>query len=142
MHFVDIFPRIINESVSTYFQWVPLSVYYLDWMNFKRKHGTNWYQIFKWYIFTFFICSFTENSIGGVIISVLTVPRVWYIVGSSTDRVKPKTMHFVICSFSAKHAASRRKSKDWLARNQDNVSELFDMSILDYRFSKLALILV
>jgi hypothetical protein len=24
-----------------------------------------------------------------------------------------------ICCFSAKHAALRRKSKDWLARNQD-----------------------
>jgi hypothetical protein len=34
-----------------------------------------------------------------------------------------------ICYFSAKHAALRRKSKDWSARNQDNVSELEDMSI-------------
>ena len=33
-----------------------------------------------------------------------------------------------ICCFSAKQAALRRKSKDWLARNQDNVSELSDMS--------------
>ena len=31
--------------------------------------------------------------------------------------------------FSAKHAALRGKSKDWLARNQDNVSEWGDMSI-------------
>jgi hypothetical protein len=28
-----------------------------------------------------------------------------------------------ICCFFAKHAALRRKSKDWLARNQNNVSE-------------------
>ena len=28
-----------------------------------------------------------------------------------------------ICCFSAKHAALRRKRKDWLARNQNNVSE-------------------
>ena len=28
-----------------------------------------------------------------------------------------------ICCFSAMHAALRRKSKDWLARNQYNVSE-------------------
>ena len=28
-----------------------------------------------------------------------------------------------ICCFSAKHAALRRKSKDWLARDQNNVSE-------------------
>ena len=34
-----------------------------------------------------------------------------------------------ICCFSAKQAALRRKSKDWLARNQDNVSEWGDMSI-------------
>jgi hypothetical protein len=26
-----------------------------------------------------------------------------------------------ICCLSAKHAAFRRKSKDWFARNQDNV---------------------
>ena len=31
--------------------------------------------------------------------------------------------------FSSKHAALRSKSKDWLAWNQDNVSEWFDMSI-------------
>ena len=34
-----------------------------------------------------------------------------------------KDYKIVICYFSAKHAALRRKSKDWLARNQDNVSE-------------------
>jgi hypothetical protein len=34
-----------------------------------------------------------------------------------------------VCCFSAKHAALRRKSKGWLARNQDNVSEWGDMSI-------------
>jgi hypothetical protein len=33
-----------------------------------------------------------------------------------------------ICCFSAKHAALRRKSKDWLTRNQDNVSEWSDTS--------------
>jgi hypothetical protein len=34
-----------------------------------------------------------------------------------------------ICCFSAKHAALGRKSKDLLARDQDNVSEWGDMSI-------------
>jgi hypothetical protein len=34
-----------------------------------------------------------------------------------------------ICCFSAKHAALRSKSKDWLALNQNNVSEWSDMSI-------------
>jgi hypothetical protein len=34
-----------------------------------------------------------------------------------------------ICCFSAEHVALRRKRKDWLARNQDNVSEWGDMFI-------------
>ena len=33
-----------------------------------------------------------------------------------------------MCCFSTKHAALRSKSKDWLARNQNNVSEWNDMS--------------
>jgi hypothetical protein len=34
-----------------------------------------------------------------------------------------------ICFFSAKHATLRSKSKYWLARNQNNVSEWSDMFI-------------
>ena len=34
-----------------------------------------------------------------------------------------------ICCFSANQAALRRKNKDWLARNQENVSKWDDMSI-------------
>ena len=33
-----------------------------------------------------------------------------------------------ICCFSAKHAAFRRKGKDWLAQNQNNMSEWSDIS--------------
>jgi predicted LPLAT superfamily acyltransferase len=33
-----------------------------------------------------------------------------------------------ICCFFAKHTALRRKSKDWLARNQNNVSKWSDIS--------------
>jgi hypothetical protein len=33
-----------------------------------------------------------------------------------------------MCCLSAKHAALRGKSTDWLARNQNNVSEWSDMS--------------
>ena len=39
-----------------------------------------------------------------------------------------------MCCFSAKHAALRRKSKDWLSRNQDNVSEWSDMSTCELLF--------
>ena len=40
-----------------------------------------------------------------------------------------KDYEIVICCFSAKHASLRNKSKHWLARNQNNVSEWSDMSI-------------
>jgi hypothetical protein len=41
-----------------------------------------------------------------------------------------------ICCFSAKHAVLKRKSKDWLARNQDNMSEWGDMSICGLLFQR------
>ena len=44
-------------------------------------------------------------------------------------RVIPKTIKIDICCFSGKHAALKRKSKDWSARDKDNVCELGDMSI-------------
>ena len=40
-----------------------------------------------------------------------------------------KAYAICICRFSAQHPALRSKSKDWLARNQDNVSEWGDMSV-------------
>ena len=49
-------------------------------------------------------------------------PRMLQIVDSNHDRVKLMTK-IGICCFFANHTALRRKSKDWLARNQDNVSE-------------------
>jgi hypothetical protein len=39
-----------------------------------------------------------------------------------------------ICCFSAKHTVLRSKSKDWLARKQDNVSEWSDMSTRELLF--------
>jgi hypothetical protein len=38
-----------------------------------------------------------------------------------------KDYKIVICCFSSRHAALRRRSKDWLYRNHDNVSEWGDM---------------
>ena len=39
-----------------------------------------------------------------------------------------KNCEIGMCCFSAKHKALRRNSKDWLSRNQDNVSEWPDIS--------------
>ena len=73
-------------------------------------------------IFCVHILDFLSNRIGGVMVDVL--------VSSAVDRGfepqsgQTKEYGIGICCFSTKHAALRRKSKDWLARNQDNVSEL------------------
>ena len=48
-------------------------------------------------------------------------------VGSSPGQVK-SDYKIGICCFSAKHTVLRRKSKEWLARNQNNVSEWSDLS--------------
>jgi hypothetical protein len=54
---------------------------------------------------------------------------------SVVDRgFKPRSSHtkdykISICCFSAKHASLRRKTKHWLTRNQDNMSEWGDKSI-------------
>ena len=40
-----------------------------------------------------------------------------------SGHTKGYKIKFSICSFSANHASLRRKIKDWLPGNKDNVSE-------------------
>jgi hypothetical protein len=47
----------------------------------------------------------------------------------ATSTIEGCWFNYGICCFSAKHAALRRKRKECLARNHDNVSEWGDMSI-------------
>ena len=67
-----------------------------------------------------------KHRIGGVMVGVLA--------SSAVDRgLEPwsgqtKDYNIGMCCFSAKHAALRRKNKDWLARNQNNVPEWSDIS--------------
>jgi hypothetical protein len=46
-------------------------------------------------------------------------------VGCGFDHRSGQSKDYEIgmCSFATQHVALRRKSKDWLARNQDSVSE-------------------
>ena len=69
---------------------------------------------------------FFFNRISGVMVSVLA--------SSAVDRGfdlwsgQTKDYKINICCFSAKHATLGRRSKDWLAWNQNNVSEWSDIS--------------
>ena len=67
------------------------------------------------------------NRIGGVMVSVLASSAVDR--GFENRSSQTKDYNIGMCCFSVKHATLRRNSKDWLARNQDNVSEWGDMSI-------------
>ena len=62
------------------------------------------------------------NHIDGVMVSMLT-SSVVYLWVCALVGPKPKTITLVFSASLANHAALRSKSKDWLARNQDNVSE-------------------
>ena len=66
------------------------------------------------------------NRIGGVMVSMLTSSVVDR--GFEPQSGQTKDYEIGICCFSAKHATLSRKSKDWLAQNQNNVSEWSDMS--------------
>ena len=72
------------------------------------------------------------NRIGGIMVSV--------VASSAIDRgFEPqsgltKDFEIGICCFSAKHVALRRKSKDWLSRNQNNVSEGSNISTCELLF--------
>ena len=67
------------------------------------------------------------NHIGGVMVSVFASSAVDR--GFEPQSGQTKDYNIGICCFSAKYATLRRKNKDWLVRNQDNVSERGDMSI-------------
>jgi len=62
-----------------------------------------------------------SDRMGGVKVSVLAESA----VDRGYDPQSGPTKYYrigICCCFSAKRASLRRKSNDWLARNQDNVS--------------------
>ena len=60
------------------------------------------------------------RCIVGVMVSLLATRAVDRVFEPRSGQTKDYAI--CMCCFSAKHAALRRKSKDWLARYQDNVS--------------------
>ena len=80
----------------------------------------------------FWILLHYKNRIGGVIVSVLSLSVVDR--GFEPRSAQIKDYEIGICCFSTKYAALRRKSKDWLAQNQNNVSKGSDMSTYELLF--------
>jgi hypothetical protein len=73
-----------------------------------------------------------SNRNDDVMVSVLASSVV--VRGFDPRSGQTKDYKIGICCFSAKLASLRRKSKYWLNRNQDNVSECDDMSIYGLLF--------
>ena len=70
---------------------------------------------------------FGENRIGGAMVSMPTSSVIDR--GFKPQSGQTKDYKTGICCLSAEQAALRRKNKDWLAQNQDNVTEWGDISI-------------
>ena len=66
------------------------------------------------------------HRIGGIMVSVLASSALDRGFDPRSGQTKDYQIGFYC--FSAKHAALWRKSKDWLARNRNNVSEWSDIS--------------
>ena len=87
-------------------------------------------------ISAFLICSIRlepSDRIGDVMVSVLASSAVDSGFEPRSDQTKDYSIG--ICYFSTKHVSLRGKSKDWLARNQANVSEWGDMSLREMSVS-------
>jgi hypothetical protein len=76
--------------------------------------------------------SYNANRIGGVMVSVFTPSAVDRGFDPRSGQIKDYKID--MCCFSAKHVALRRKSKDWLAGNHDNMSKWGDISIRELLF--------
>ena len=91
------------------------------WLN-KDKDAADWTQFFKHY---------SKLDGNEYVDHVVTFIYLFHCqrarLESQSGKIKDYTIG--ISYFSAKHAAIRRKKKDWLTRNQDNVSEWDNMYI-------------
>ena len=99
----------------------------------------SWLQITKeMKVFILYANDLIFNKMASLlIVGVLSLVAVdcWFEPRSG----QTKDYEIGICCFTAKHAALKRKSKDWLARNQDNVFEWATCLSADCCFSELAL---
>ena len=73
------------------------------------------------------VLSITFNRICGVMVSMLASSAIYR--GLKPRPGQTKDYKIGICCFSAKRTILKRKIKDCLAQNQDNVSQWGDMSI-------------
>jgi hypothetical protein len=89
---------------------------------------TSFYHLVKLCFYSSCILHNNINRIVGVIVIVSVLTSSAVDRGFESRLGQPKDYKMTMCCFSFNYAALRRKSKDWLTRNQDNLSEWRDMS--------------
>ena len=92
----------------------------LHFIDMEFSYRGAFYGRFLWFFYSIW------NLIGGVMVSVIAAIVVDR--GFEPRSAQTKDYEIGMCCFSAKHAAIRRKNKDWLARNQNSVSKWSDIS--------------
>ena len=123
-------------------KWRPSTVVTKTFLNVPNLYPTHFFfLIVKYYWFEVLIVKYYWFEVvlfkilqrhsmlwkdGGVMVGVLAPSVVDR--GFEHRSGQTKDHRIGICCFSAKHVALRRNSKDWLARNRNNVSEWSDFS--------------
>jgi hypothetical protein len=116
---LNIFFLIALTKITAVIWWIKNLVRKLEIFNLPFE----FFKIFVW------LYDYNKywNCISGVMISVLASSAIDR--GFEPRSGQAKYFKIGIWCFSANHTTLRRKSQDWLAWNQDNVSECGDMSI-------------
>ena len=81
----------------------------------------------KKYIYIYLLLCISSLTAHALVIRIGYGSYTYFSFESRSGQTKDYTIG--ICCFSAKYTALMRKSKGWLARNQDDVSEWGEMSI-------------
>ena len=91
----------------------------------------NYFKLYYFKLMQLYIVPSVIVLTTSVVYFVMVIVLASSVVDSGFEPRSSQTIDYEIgiCCFSAEHTALRKKSKDWLARNQDNMSEWGDMSI-------------
>jgi hypothetical protein len=96
-----------SDSFFFFFFFYCPSIYYLKTKMNPKQFRVTWYLYKQWEASSAIDCGYEPRS------------------------GQTKECKIGICCFSTKNASLRRKSKDWLARNQNNVGMKWAISIED-----------
>jgi hypothetical protein len=128
----------VSLVISIYI-WSSLLIYLsiISKFNVRPWKIRNSNMMFYWYL----VWKLRYNNLPKIASNrkVIHVPILLFHSTKIAEETQTKDYKIGICCFSAKHTAIRRKCKDWMSRNQDNVSEWATCLSVNCCFSELTL---